>query len=175
MIVNKANRTGLQDWQKISKAWWEDVVKKSTLDDGVTFNPVKLASTLRGYSPEVRNLVLGIKVARKGGPLDELMQNIEMIQRTAPAIFTAKVGPVGMGYGIVRVAGATLAGRPAEAMLRAGTLIVTPMILSKVLASEKGLRVLNEGFKVAPGTQKAMHIASQLSNLISSIERATED
>jgi hypothetical protein len=170
MIVEQGSRKGIEDWQKVSKAWWTDMVQNSMEANG-QFNAAKLVSQLKGYSPEVRNVVLGPRVARKGGPLDELISNVEIIEQTRPGIFTAKVGPVGMGYGVVRVMGATLAGRPAEAMLRGGSLLVTPMLLSKLLSTEHGLKLLNDGFKVAPGTKAAMHIAAQLANLVSSTER----
>ena len=156
-----------EEWAKVSRAWLDDIIDKSRDLRTGSFDNVKFVQNIDKFNPRIQQELLG----KTTGDVRRLINNIQDVER--------KVGAVGQptGFitriGLLRVAQSIGSGDPVGA-IRSGTIFLTPAILNKVLGNRRAVILLNQAFKVAPNTERAVKVGAQLLETVKILKQEIE-
>lgn len=176
-----------EEFAKISRAWWEDLVDKSFDPKTKLFSSGRLLTNYNKFTPEVKQSLLGPELAQTSDRMMELFSALERSRiagenpsQTARGLLSAgqimgaiTIVPTRAFHGMTALA----TGQVREAMSELGGalgqlgVLLTPAGIARIVTSPGGIQWLTTGMQLQPGTKEATMIGSKLLGLANAIPR----
>jgi hypothetical protein len=153
-----------EDWAKMARAWWEnELLPASYSTDTHVFSRKRFLTQLGKTEPETLQMVLGPEVGDHVDALRRLMQQQEKLH-------TLGDNPSGTANRLIGYAGLVQASALAGALFSGnvtgitttGAVVLAPAVLSRMLVTPKGSRLLLGAAQAIPGTRAAQTAAQRI-------------
>lgn len=164
-----------EDWPKMGRAWWENVVFKNSLGNTNVFSRERFLTQLKGVSDDHLKVLIGDDAGERVSMLRRVLQEQEKVNKLGdnpPG--TAKL--LLMGRGFVQaglLAGALFTGNVAG-ITAAGASVVTPFLAARLLTHPKGSQLMLDVARSIEGTQAATQASKRLAIFIAQMQNQQE-